>query len=263
MSTIRIVLNSTSVGNGTSNDFTAQISQGIPCTGYEMAVEQITLSFSWFNISTALGNNIIGYQTASSGTKSITIPDGEYGISDINNVLKAGITANGDNPLNVTISANVNTLTSNITLVSGYKLDLTVGTLYVILGYNTGRLISTSGSSDVEANVTPVNTVLFHCSIVNGAIYNNGTVSDIVASYGPNVAPGSLITIQPNTPVYQKITPETIYAIRMYVTDNNGVSLNLQNQPVTYSLLLRPIVMNYKTDTLLSQMIDLLKKMVK
>jgi hypothetical protein len=65
----------------------------------EMAVAQITLPYSWVNISSTYGNNTFQYIMPTTGsttvTRTVTLPNGFYGISDINNALWADMKSQG------------------------------------------------------------------------------------------------------------------------------------------------------------------------
>ena len=254
MSSFRLVANSANIDNGTPQDFTLYFNNPVPSENLELAVDNITLSFSWFNISAAIGNNKIGYNINGAGGATFTIPDGVYGIPDISAFLQSSITGNGGAGSNITISANGSTLKTSVTLLNGYELDLSSGSLWQLLGYTGQTVITVSGDSPNEPNVTPVNTVLFHCSAIRSSFYN-GAISDIIASYSPNASAGSLISIVPTHPVYQAISPDVLYNMRFYVTDDKQNILDLNNQPVTYSLILRTI---NRSDELLSKMLKIM-----
>jgi len=257
---VQIFLNSLNVVGGLPQDFTTPFGTPMSLNGYEIAVGSIALSYSWFNISALLGNNLIGYATSISGAiTQLTIPDGVYGLSNINSFLQNSIVAAGGTGTNIVISANTNTLKTNVNLSGNYVLDLSQGSLWKLLGFSSAQTITTQGltASPNEPNVTPVNMLLFHCDIVAGSNYN-GYNSDILYGYVPVEAPGTVISITPAKPFYVPIKSNWIQSIRMYVTDNNNNILNLQGQPVTYMLLLRPIK---KTDKILSNISNYLPKL--
>jgi hypothetical protein len=101
-STYNITLNSSNVVGLNNNTFQYNFITGavnIP-EGSTMSVSQITIPYSWRNISAALGNNTWSYvmPNGASGTityGSYTIPDGFYGTSDLNAVFQAQFKANG------------------------------------------------------------------------------------------------------------------------------------------------------------------------
>lgn len=65
----------------------------------EVAVANLSLFYSWFNITSQYGNNTVSYQwptsTGTMQTYSITLPDGSYNIDDINNYIQLQMENNG------------------------------------------------------------------------------------------------------------------------------------------------------------------------
>jgi hypothetical protein len=95
-----IILNSSNVIGINNSQFQYNFPQGsytIP-DGSEICVSQITIPYSWFNISASLGNNTFSYvmpTTASTtATKVITLSDGFYDIPALNKALQASLYAN-------------------------------------------------------------------------------------------------------------------------------------------------------------------------
>ena len=93
-----ILLNNTHCinSNGTCNTYKYNFIQGgfdIP-EGSSICVTNITIPYSWYNISSICGNNYFSYSIPSSlGSVSVTvtIPDGFYTISDLNNLLSKSL----------------------------------------------------------------------------------------------------------------------------------------------------------------------------
>lgn len=101
MSAVSLVLNSRNVIGNNNNTFQYNFLNGsytVP-EGALMSISQITLPYSWFNISAVLGNNTFSYTvptTASSTlTVTVTLADGFYQLSDLNNALSASLRTNG------------------------------------------------------------------------------------------------------------------------------------------------------------------------
>ena len=99
------VMNSSNVVPGTNN---SQYRFNFPNNGFqfpegsEMSISQVTIPYSWFNITSALGNNQFQY-TLTQGTpgslttitKTVTLLDGFYTQTDINAALQANLKSNG------------------------------------------------------------------------------------------------------------------------------------------------------------------------
>lgn len=91
-----IVLNQSNlVQDGKNNTLVYKFPNSVTFSNSEIAVSQITMYYSWFNISAALGNNTLTFNWTGAGgvsppyiTYTVTIPDGLYEIKDINNFLQ-------------------------------------------------------------------------------------------------------------------------------------------------------------------------------
>lgn len=84
-----ILIDSTASVGG--NQFRTNLSSTVDLNGYEVAVGQAFVYYSWYNISAALGNNQFTFTFPTSGAPLvtiITIPDGAYEIADLNDYLQ-------------------------------------------------------------------------------------------------------------------------------------------------------------------------------
>ena len=81
------------VDNGKNNTMEYEFPNSVVFQDSYIAVKQVSMYYSWFNISSALGNNVFTYSWESGGfvygggipnTFTVTIPDGLYEISDLN-----------------------------------------------------------------------------------------------------------------------------------------------------------------------------------
>ena len=96
-----LTLNSSNVVNGTTNN-TYQYnfrngSFNVP-EGSEMCVSQISVPYSWVNISSALGNNVLAYSIPAGSSVqyfSTILPDGFYDINALNLALQVLFKTNG------------------------------------------------------------------------------------------------------------------------------------------------------------------------
>lgn len=91
-----LVLNQSNiVQDGQNNKLVYKFPNSVVLTNKYIAVSSITMYYSWFNITAALGNNVIQYTYGDTTTiYTITIPDGLYEISDINNYCQFVMIAN-------------------------------------------------------------------------------------------------------------------------------------------------------------------------
>lgn len=93
-----IIINQSNLVAGTTNTYQYNFSSNVDMTNIDIGLSSVSLWFSWPNITVAKNNNqfqIIHPTTAGSTTLTITIPDGGYNISDLNNYLRFWLITNG------------------------------------------------------------------------------------------------------------------------------------------------------------------------
>ena len=90
-----LVLNQSNLlQNGSNNTLVYKFPNSVTFSNSEIAIAQITMYYSWFNITSQLRNQSITFNwinaagTNNYTTYTITIPDGLYEIKDINNFLQ-------------------------------------------------------------------------------------------------------------------------------------------------------------------------------
>ena len=83
-----------------------------------------------------------------------------------------------------------------------------------------------------------VNTLLVDTNIINGS-FQNSQARGIINQFVPNVKPGSNIDIEPTHKVFLPINLNRVDKIRMRIIDNLGRPVDLNDEPVTYSLEIR------------------------
>jgi hypothetical protein len=97
------------VANSNNSTYTYNFQGTALFNNHEIAVASISMYYSWVNISAALQNNVFSYTWTvgvATTTYTITIPDGLYELSDLNNLLQFNMIKNGTYLINAT-SQNV------------------------------------------------------------------------------------------------------------------------------------------------------------
>lgn len=201
----------------------------------KVAVASISLYYSWFNITSTLNNNsfsYVWYTNSGSTTVNITIPNGFYSITELNAYLQSQMISNGhylvdgngdyvyylEFATNSTYySIQFNSYPIPTSLPSGYSnpasmtFPVTATTPQIIIssnnftniiGFNAGTypdpVQSTTYSklSDFTPQVTPVQSVVLACSLLNNKYSNPST---ILYSFSPvGTSFGSLIQTNPS-----------------------------------------------------------------
>jgi len=97
--TSTIVFNQNNIVEGTNNStFIYKFPSSVNFNHHAVAVESISVNYSWVNISSALNNNsfqYIWYEPAGAVTYTITFEDGLYELSDLNSRIQFEMIKNG------------------------------------------------------------------------------------------------------------------------------------------------------------------------
>ena len=274
-STFTLVLNSSQVVPNTNNcEFKYPFLNGnfTVRNDSEICVSSLILPYAWFNISASYGNNKFTFnfpRGASSPLYTVTIPDGFYLVSDLNNYLQQFCIQNSLYLINganyvyyIVIATNVTTYTNQIILYpvptslpsgytapsgfifpfSNYVPTITIPSgLGVFLGFSpaTYGIVNTVAQT-FSSNLTPigstVNGVIVRCSLVN----NNVTMpSDILDSIPINASFGSNINYLPTFEKWVSIKSGTYNNFTVTLCDQNFNQIFIRDSNTTITLVLR------------------------
>lgn len=207
---------------------------------YTIALRSYSLWYSWRNISAELGNNEFRYSTDGGITFTIlTIPDGNYGIADINTTIKNLVEANGDDKANISIVGNYSTLKVDITLIGSYVVRFLAGGLHNILGFNLfDELTAGTTSSSNKVNITnDVDAIAIHTTLIDPrSNLVNDRFSTCIHQFVPTSGPGSNLAQTIPDPVYLPLNVSGgLNRARFSIKDQNGNALNMNGETATYS----------------------------
>lgn len=240
-----------------------------------VAISSAVVPYSWYNISSAAGNNTFQFQWPSVGSTldTVTIPDGNYSIQSLNEYIQFYCVQNGFYLVNGTTNVYYFTMTYNTTynkvqllfytvptsLPSGYTQpsnfagysDTTEKTptfglpvsnsIASIIGYAAGTTYGNASTvpvsllSSVTPQPYPTKSVIVHCNLVDDADNN-----DVIASIPINTTFGDTIKytgVQQYVPIRTGVTYTTI---EVSLTDQFNQELQLTDPSVSILLSIVP-----------------------
>ena len=83
-------------------------------------------------------------------------------------------------------------------------------------------------------DILTINSILVSIDIISGSCIN-GSTQPTIYSFFPNVSPGYKIIENPHHVFYLPITADTIHSIIIWLTDENGIELNLRGENLSMS----------------------------
>ena len=212
---------------------------------YEIALINLETNYSFSNIDRS--NNCFNYSPgANAPWVDIIIPEGSYHVEDINDFIQREMRKNDhydkENDMNnVEISANTNTLRSEMFLKNNYEVDFGKDkSINNLLGFHSKLYTSGFHESESMVNILTINSILVNIYIISGR-YVNGSTQPTIYSLFPDVSPGYKIIENPHNILCLLITSDTIHSITIWLTDQNGNELNLQRENMSMRFHLREI----------------------
>ena len=243
-----IVLSSYSAkgkGNSTPQDFTTRFNKPITLDSnsqYMVGLNRIVnMSFTWFNVNSSYGNQLIKYSSGSGSTfNDITFPEGVWNYTDFNAYIK-NITKVGD-AYPITLEFDNTTFRVTITLAQNYQLDLTASNFNDLIGFNKTVLTSETNIGPSVPNLSQDTDILnIHCDLINDSLVG-GQDTDIIYSFSTSVLnPSYSFTLEPRRVTFNPINKNSISSIRIYITDGKRRLINLNGADTSFSLILKRI----------------------
>ena len=210
---------------------------------YDIALVNLETYYSFPNIDET--NNVFVYSPDNGNSwVKIKIPEGSYEIDDINNTIQHEMKKRGHHdPINedyyITISANSDTLKSVLILEKDYQVDFNHrDSLAKVLGFTGAKYTGGFHESENVVNILIINSILVNIDIISGS-YVDGTTKNTIYSFFPKVSPGYKIIETPINLVYLPISLDTIYRLRVSITDQDDHLFNLRNEKLTIRFHIR------------------------
>ena len=243
-----IVLSSYSVknqGNNKPEDFKTKFTRPIILDSnmqYVIGLNRVVnMSFTWFNVNSSYGNQLIKYSSDSGSTfNNITFPAGVWNYTDFNTYIK-DITKTGDT-YPITLEFDNTTFRVTVTLAQNYQLDLTASNFNDLIGFNKTVLTSGTNIGPKVPNLSQDTDILsIHCDLINDSLVD-GEDTDIIYSFSTSVLqPSYSFTLEPRRVTFNPVNKNSISSIRVYITDGKIRLVNLNGADTSFSLILKSI----------------------
>ena len=173
---------------------------------YEITLINLETYYSFPNIDKS--NNCFTYTPGANALwYNIIISEDSYHVEDINEHIQHEMITNGhydkaNDKYDIEISANTNTLKSEMFLKDSYEVDFRqYNSINSLLGFHTKLCTSGFHESENMVNILTINSILINIDIISGS-YVNGSTQPIIYSFFPNVSPGYKIIENPHNLLY-------------------------------------------------------------
>ena len=240
-------INREKIGKSTPEDFVIKfdpvmhLSNGM---NHELAVDRVSMTYSWHNINTEYGNNNIKYSKDNGSTwKQITFVDGMYSYDDISEYINKVITQNDDEPSNNRVGIKIYFVLTSYRVVvelgNQWQLDIRNSNFGELIGFEPIIIKNTSYSSKLPNITNSVDSIHINSDIITDSITDGRYSNTLVVISTDNLTRSYPFTFEPKRALFSPISKTNISEMRIYITDSLGRLINLNGVDWYINFILR------------------------
>jgi hypothetical protein len=236
-----------------------------------IAVDNVQLFYSWFNITSNYGNNTFSFDwptLAGSTTYNVTIPDGFYSVNTLNTWLQNYCIANNlylisgsnnvyyieliTNSTYYSIQLNLydvpSTLPSGYTAPSGFTFPVapTKPIFKVLttpfskwLGFPIGNYTAASQISSMTPQVSPVQSIILQCSMLDNRFSYPST--NLYSFSSGTAVFGGMISSAANDLVYVDVMDSSVSYFDISLVDQEFNQIQFRDSNIVIQLIIKVI----------------------
>ena len=240
-------INREKIGRSTPEDFVIKFDPVMHLSNdmnHELAVDRVSMTYSWHNINTEYGNNNIKYSKDNGSTwKQITFVDGMYSYDDISEYINKVITQNDDEPSNNRVGIKIYFVLTSYRVVvelgNQWQLDIQNSNFGELIGFEPIIIKNTSYSSKLPNITNSVDSIHINSDIITDSITDGRYSNTLVVISTDNLTRSYPFTFEPKRALFSPISKTNISEMRIYITDSLGRLINLNGVDWYINFILR------------------------
>ena len=240
-------INRQKIGRSRPDDFAIKFDPVMhlsPEMHHELAVDRVSMTYSWHNINPEYKNNVIKYSKDNGSTwKLITFVDGMYSYDDLSDFINQVITNNDDQPSNNRVGVKIYFVLTSYRVVvelgNQWLLDIRDSTFGDLIGFEPGILTTTSYSSKLPNITNSIDSIHINCDIVTDSITDGRYSNTLVVIPTDNLTRSYPFTFEPRRALFSPISKTDISEIRIQLTDSRGRPIDLNGVDWYMNLILK------------------------
>ena len=204
---------------------------------HEIALDKVTMTYSWHNISEQYQNNQIKY-SPDGGTswKTVTFVDGMYTYSELNDYLhqymkkkghKTTDDKTGDN-YHINLTFVLSTYRILIQIDNNYQLDLRNTKFEELTGF-TEKIVNKIEYDDLPNITNSIDMIYINTDAITNSILNGVNSNTLAVIPTDNLTRSFPFTFEPRRLLFNEVLQLNISQMRFYITDSLGRPIGLNN----------------------------------
>ena len=236
-------------GTSRPGDFTIKFNPPVnlyPEMKHELALDRLSMTYSWYNIRSDYGNNKIKYSHTLATWQTITFTDGMYSYSDINDYIHQymdqkshhSTDSKGTKKYSINLTFVLSTYRVLISLDGDYQLDLRGTEFGDLIGFEKKLVTKTEYGTRLPNITNSIDVLNINRSAITNSIVNGINANTIAVIPTDNLTRSFPFTFEPRRPLYCSVSSFNIAEMRIYVTDSLGRPVNFNGIGWFMTLLL-------------------------
>ena len=230
-------------------DFTIKFNPSLkldPEKKHQLALDRLSMTYSWYNIRSDYGNNKIKYTHDGRSWQTITFTDGMYSYSDINDYIHQYMTqkshhstdSGGKKTYSINLTFILSTYRVLISLDGDYQLDLRGTEFGDLIGFEKKLITKTEYGTKLPNITNSIDVLNINTSAITDSIVNGINTNTIAVVPTDNLTRSYPFTFEPKRPLYCPVSSFHIDEMRIYVTDSLKRPVNLNGIDWNMTLIL-------------------------
>ena len=238
------------IGVNKPNDFLVKFNPPLkldPELQHFLALDRLSMTYSWYNIRSSYSNNKIKYTHDGSTWNTITFSDGMYSYSDINDYIHQYMDqkshhktdSKGVKNYSINLSFILSTYRVLVTLEGDYQLDLRGTDFGDLIGFDKKLVTKTEYGTRLPNITKSIDSLNINTSAIKDSVVNGVNTNTIAVIPTDNLTRSYPFTFEPRRTLYCPVSSNTISEMRITVNDSLGHPIDLNGIDWFMTLLLR------------------------
>ena len=244
-------VNRQKIGASKPGEFTIRFNPSLkldPGMKHELALESLSMIYSWYNIGRDYSNNTIKYSTDKGNSwETITFVDGMYSYSDINDYIHQYMeqknhhtTDKGIKKFGINLTFILTTYKVLLSITSdNYWLDLRGTEFGDLIGFDKKIVKKTEYGAKLPNITNSINQININTSAIKDSIVDGRNTDTIAVVPTDNLTRSFPFTFEPRRLTFCPVSSHEISNMRIYLTDSKGRPVDLNDIDRSMVLILR------------------------
>ena len=238
------------MGVNKQNDYVVKFNPPLklnPKFKHFLALDRLSMTYSWYNIRSSYGNNTIKYTHDGTNWNTITFSDGMHSYSDIlndyihqymNQKSHHSTDSKGEKKYSINMTCILSTYRVLLSLEGDYQLDLRGTDFGDLIGFEKKLVTKTEYGTRLPNITKSIDSLNINTSAIKDSVVNGENTNTIAVIPTDNLTRSYPFTFEPKRTLYCPVSSNTVSEMRITLTDSLSHPIDLNGIDWFMTLLL-------------------------